>query len=53
MTPEARSTLSDFGTEGEGGVKTTDDYAANYLMDCYGAMSGADFTEAFCDLVNN
>lgn len=45
--------LSDFGTEGEGGVKTTDDYAANYLMDCYGAMSGADFTEAFCDLVNN
>lgn len=46
-------TLSDFGTEGEGGVKTTDDYAANYLMDCYGAMSGADFTEVFCELAKN
>jgi len=45
--------LSDFGTEGEGGVKTTDDYASNYLMDCYGAMSGADFTELFCELTKN
>lgn len=45
--------LSDFGTEGEGGIKTTDDYAANYLMDCYGALSGADFTELFCELAKN
>lgn len=28
-------------------VKTTDDYTANYLLDCYGAMSGADITEVF------
>lgn len=36
--------LSDFGTSGEGAVRTTDDYLKNYFVDRYGAIKDIDFT---------
>ena len=39
--------LSDFGTNGENGVRNTEDYIKNYFVNKYGAIKKIDFSDIF------
>lgn len=39
--------LSDFGTNGENGVRNKEDYIKNYFVNKYGAIKNIDFSEIF------
>ena len=39
--------LADFGTNGVGGVRNTEDYLKNYFVNKYGAIKDIDFSEIF------
>lgn len=39
--------LSDFGTNGENGVRNTEDYMKNYFINKYGAIKNIDFSDIF------
>lgn len=41
--------LADFGTNGDNGVRNTEDYIKNYFVNKYGAINDVDFSEIFLD----
>lgn len=41
--------LSDFGTNGNKGVRNTEDYMKNYFVNKYGAIKDIDFSDVFVD----
>ncbi len=45
--------LSDFGTAGKHGVRSTDDYMKNYFVDRYGAIKDIDLTPIIRELIDN
>ena len=45
--------LSDFGTSGPNGVRNTEDYMKNYLLNHYGSIRKIDFSNILKEAIDN